>query len=280
MSAKPETAAADERMELVVLERDELRVAIERRAAQNARLARAILVGTGPQPERLDLSELFSAAEKATGLTREQLLAAAGELVDPEPRSERLPDAHTVARRRMETAAPKVNGESCIERHIRAVADRDPVRCDALEAVAAFLVAPESVLVLSGGVGTQKTGSACWALSQAPGQFVDAGDLLAIGIEDKARYLKLRQAKLVVVDDLGYEIDDTGKWKRAFTSLLNGWYASCAKVIMTCNLRKDEFKTAYGERVVDRLRECGRWVTVGGESVRPSLRQKPTAGSE
>jgi DNA replication protein DnaC len=109
------------------------------------------------------------------------------------------------------------------------------------------------------------------------GEYVEAADLIAVAIEDKARYLKLRKASLVVLDELGTETaDDKGYWQRTFNTLWNGWYAGCAKVIVTCNLSVEQFSTLYSERARDRLKERGRFLYIGGESLRrnPAKRQE------
>lgn len=216
------------------------------------------------------LRSVRQAALKATGLSGEELDAMAA-MAAEEP-VHAGPDARTIARGRLRRAgAPR--------RHIEHVVDQEPDECDALRAVRAFMGDPKAwCLVLSGGVGTQKTGSCCWALKhEEGGMFVEADELLAIALEDKPRYLRLKRAHLVVLDDLGCELrDPKGYWIKTFTTLMNGWYSACARVLITCNVSSDFFKQriedgGYGERVADRIREHGRFVEIAGESVRRRL---------
>jgi DNA replication protein DnaC len=206
------------------------------------------------------------AAMAATGMTKAELLAEAEKLPPP-------PVFHEVpvnrVRRRMEAAGvPEI--------HIRHLADEPPRPCRALERVQHLCSDPnENILVLSGGTGTMKTGSACQLLGTVDrGVFVVADELLAIAFEDKARLLELKRARAVVLDDLGREIiDDKGYWMRTFTSLMDAWYGSCAKVIITTNVEREPFLQQYDERALDRIRESGarQFVTLGGDSVRSQL---------
>jgi hypothetical protein len=84
-------------------------------------------------------------------------------------------------------------------------------------------------LVLAGGKGIFKTGSACWTLGQVDGGvFVEACDRLDIAFHDGAMFLRLRRAKFVVLDDLGAEEvgdgNDSGYFKRELNKLCKGWY--------------------------------------------------------
>jgi hypothetical protein len=203
-------------------------------------------------------------AQEATGLSREELMRLAEEEAR-KPREPLVPPMTAAERARRCMLSSGVPGL-----YVQCVADAEPIAYDALKAVQAF-AADDSlgVLVVSGGVGTYKTGSACWLLGQHEGEYVEAPDLLAIAIEDKPRYLRLRRARFAVLDDLGTEIQDAGGWwLKTFNTLFNGWYSGLSKVVITCNLTPEQFKGAYGERIVDRIRERGRWVDIGGESGR------------
>ncbi len=249
-------------------------VALQQRAAANARRIRDDEYARHAR-ETVELGDHWlAAAERATGLSRQELAALAEALPPPETFVDRRPTARQLARRWMVNAgAPEL--------HIQNVWDQDAIHCDALFAVRELMADPKlSLLVLSGGVGTRKSGSACWALSQREGGiYVQADELLPIAFEDKPRYLLLKRAPVVIVDDLGTEgPDDKGYWHRTFNTLVNAWYAGCRKVVFTCNMTKQQFKLppdkgGYGERVVDRIRECGRWISLGGESVRGQQRE-------
>ena len=159
------------------------------------------------------------------------------------------------------------------ERHIRAVFDREPIECKPLELVRKFLASDRDILVLSGTRGTRKSGSACWALTQRAGLFVTANDLSRIArsrAEDVQRKERLTHTcALLVIDDLGTEYnDDKGWFTHLLNDVVNDRYSNCLKTILVTNLEPERFKTTYGERVADRIRECGTFETIGGASVR------------
>lgn len=218
--------------------------------------------------EKSDLAETMAAIQKqaseATGLTVDELMAKADEIAAEEP-------AEVVPER---ISREKVAKRGVPELHLRSVYDREPEDGPALKLVRDFLADPaQIILVLAGGVGTRKTGAACWALTQRAGVFVlaeDLGKIAASRDEDSITlYRQAKNAGLLVLDDLGSEYhDEKGWYVRAFSSLINARYQACAKTIITANLTAEKFKQAYGERVVDRIREVGRFAIVGGASLR------------
>lgn len=217
------------------------------------------------------MADVRAAALRMTGLSPEELDRRVAE-VDAERAAERASyhtvtiDARRQARRRMRAAG-------VLEGHIEALADRDPINCPALRAVRALHEMPKGgLLVLSGGIGTRKTGSACWLLGQCEGGlYVKANQLLSIALSDNAQFLKLSHAPAIVLDDLGTEVHDNvnkGYFAQTITSLVDDWSYSKGRAVMTCNLDPAAFKQRYGERVADRIRERGRFVRIAGESVR------------
>lgn len=206
-----------------------------------------------------------------TGRTREQVIAAAEQqaLEDEKPKTA----ARTFAAERRRMVAAGVP-----ELYIQHVGDREPIDCEALQLVRAHAMRRSGFLVLGGGKGVQKTGSACWMLGQVEdGVFVDAVDLVDIAFHDRPMMLRLRRAKHVVLDDLGAEQTgstgaDAAQFSKALDTLWRGWYANDATVIVTGNFTKEQF-VAYGDRIKDRMAERGRFFTVGGASVRSAMRQ-------
>lgn len=251
-----------------------------------AERARLYIQAQAEEHERKRQSEVSALGFRETMQTLKQ--RAANELGVTVEEAERLgeqllsePDPQMSPARRMMLSA----GGKRIERHIRNVGDRAPDECEALTAVREFLADDKLwCLVLAGGKGTRKTGSACWALSRVEGgAFFEAPDLLEIAINDKPFMARIVKAPLVVIDDLGTERqDDKGVWLGTFQDMWNKLYAAAAKVIVTGNLYPQDvydkqdtkkllwpgFTRIYGERVADRFREGGRWRVIGGESVR------------
>lgn len=237
----------------------EARVEFQKAAAENARAVREAFDLAEQADTKGVLEEIIALGEKATGLKRDQLIAMA----EPQTGGVVIAVNHRkVARGRLERAgAPEL--------HIRNIADVDPVECDALKFTRDFITGDKSVLVLSGGLGTRKTGSACYALVMRDnGVFVKARHLGKIEIHDPSLLLRLSKARTVVLDELGCETPDNGFWLSVFNDLFDDWYSNCAKVVITCNLSREDFRKRYGERVYDRLKESGEWCDIGGESVR------------
>ena len=119
---------------------------------------------------------------------------------------------------------------------------------------------------------------------------------------DRREPVRLRQArddvlrsKALVLDDAGAEFADaSGSYRVDLDELVDRFYADARALVITTNLvyatprQRDEavraakergesadadvptFTDRYGERVTDRIRECGRWVSSRGGSQRRS----------
>ncbi len=173
------------------------------------------------------------------------------------------------------------------ELHLRHVYDKAPEEDDALRFAREFKDSDDLFLVLSGGLGTRKTGAACWLLTQlkleysdhfrSSGEdndtwrFISADDYSkSFGFDDKAQKLDddLRSVNWLVLDDLGTEFNDAKGWfAQHFNSLMNYRYSNMKRTIITTNQSVDEFKKLY-PRVWDRIRETGRFLIIGGASKR------------
>ena len=74
---------------------------------------------------------------------------------------------------------------------------------------------------------------------------------------------------LLVVDDLGAEyLDAKGFFGSLFDELVDCRYTSKLPTIITSNLDAAGFAARYGARVVDRIREAGRFIACGNTSLR------------
>jgi len=210
---------------------------------------------------------VMALACKATGLSEDELRRRAAEmdLTIPEtPMHETLEraDRDTVIRRRVPL------------KHIETIYDADPKMCDALAKVRRCVESPrQTFLVLSGGVGVYKTGSACWALTVKPGRFVFAEELARLAGardgEDANQWRMTRGTPLLVLDDLGNEyVDDKGWMAKVIRGLFDYRYANRLKTIVTTNLDAKQFMAIYGVPVFDRVREEGEFVDIHGKSNR------------
>jgi hypothetical protein len=213
---------------------------------------------------------MMAMACKATGMNEYQIREAAAKMGD-----------EILEPPRVQESRQTVCDRGVPEKHIKAIYDREPIECDALRAVRDFLAGDKTTLVLAGGTGTRKSGSACWALTQRPGVFVTEDEVLRLyasrAPEDIESWRRIRQAQVLVVDDIGEYSDDKGWGVKVITGLWNHRYSSELKLIVTVNKTPAEFKAEFGERIVDRVRESGRFVELGGQSVRGGNRDTPRA---
>jgi DNA replication protein DnaC len=132
----------------------------------------------------------------------------------------------------------------------------------------------KTVLLIGGAPGVGKTVGACIAAWRTPGsvRFVTAVDLVRHGAFDPEFWGDLSACAALVVDDLGSEpLDERGWALASILDLLSKRYDSQQKTWITLNLPIEKFFARYGrdgERLRDRLRECGRYVEVKGPSMR------------
>lgn len=137
----------------------------------------------------------------------------------------------------------------------------------------------EGIVVLSGLPGCGKTTAAAWWLLQprervpyvgtSSARFIDATGLARWPKYDNAEMLKLTRSRALVIDDLGVEYaDKKGAYSSLLDEVINSRYSAELPTVITTNLPGAEFKARYGERIADRIREAGRFVELGGESLR------------
>lgn len=166
------------------------------------------------------------------------------------------------------------------------------------QAVQAALGAVESgvmIVVLSGRRGCGKTVAAGrWLLGMAAawdarsdkfrygnggGLFLDATKLARWSRYNEEEMTRLERVGALVVDDLGIEYDDKhGAFRSFVDGLINARYSNSVPTLITTNLPANDFqsdgqkvegfKSRYGERVADRIREVGKFVELRGDSMR------------
>ena len=121
----------------------------------------------------------------------------------------------------------------------------------------------DNVFVMSGSKGIGKTvAAAWWALRRkSPPLFVRAATFAASSRYDrsdsdgKGRWLA---ASALVLDDLGAEfLDAKGSFLVDLDELVDVFYGDRRPLLITTNCPRGEFVKRYGERIVDRIRECG-----------------------
>jgi DNA replication protein DnaC len=136
----------------------------------------------------------------------------------------------------------------------------------------AFVATDRTLLALGGGTGTGKTTAAVWVALRAGG--ASPGFLRAADLEGRGRYDRelrgwLRERTCLVVDDLGAEVlDASGVFKSLLDEVIDLYYGSFKRIVLTTNLSGREVVQRYGQRVASRISEAGRWGDCGGEDLR------------
>ena len=158
-------------------------------------------------------------------------------------------------------------------RMLDAMSDGEPTkRTTALDAVTEWLASEErDLLVLSGGVGCGKTFAAAYACTQARWPvFCDPMTLGTLKRFDAQAVEPFVACSLLVIDDLGQEFaDDKGNAIQFIEALLARRQARKLRTLITTNLLPGQFKARYDERIADRIRESGKFVSCGESSMRP-----------
>lgn len=150
---------------------------------------------------------------------------------------------------------------------------------EAIGAVRDFYRSEAQMLVLSGTRGCGKTTAAGWWLTHQfspslyfdtkPVRFVDVIDFARTSRYDDGAMDELKLSRALVLDDIGMEyLDDKGAFASLFSGVLNSRYNGLLPTLITTNATAQEFKERYGERIVDRLREAGRFTELSSGSLR------------
>jgi DNA replication protein DnaC len=213
----------------------------------------------------------------------EALDAPAG-LIDPELEAEREQRAR--ARHRREFRAAAVERMPVTEEDARRIIEDKLDDRHALRVVKRWLeAAPCPWLVLSGGTGTGKTVAAAYAAAELGGMYVSAPELRPLFTRsawdrgaDRDRAEALMTTRLLVIDDLGTEVDEPEKFASELFKVLNA--RQRLRTIVTTNLSPERLldPKRYTDRVVDRLEHMtttsagvSAIFALGGKSLRRKL---------
>lgn len=156
--------------------------------------------------------------------------------------------------------------------------DREPIETSPLRSLRdAFGHLPPPVfVVLAGGVGVGKSCAAAWWATQHGARWIGAPALARLATWD-AQVEQLGRVQRLVIDDLGAEhLHEKSGFIALFDEVINARYAGLRQTVITTNMTAEDFRGRYGARVVDRIRERGQFVTVGGAS----LRKRPARGND
>jgi DNA replication protein DnaC len=145
----------------------------------------------------------------------------------------------------------------------------------AATAVARFVNAPPALrfLVLAGRKGTGKTFAMARAVWEFGGRYVDAQQLVASGTFEGSTWLDLGSCSLLAIDELGAEYPNPA-FEANLYALLDRRYRQGRRTIIATNLNAPAFKARYCEngldRLLERLKTGGRWLSLDGPSLRKS----------
>jgi hypothetical protein len=137
-------------------------------------------------------------------------------------------------------------------------------------------------LVLGADKGLGKSVAAAWWLSEtmhgqqsatcAGGEFTrwqSASALMQMNPYSDGFSALCREPGPLVLDDVGTEITDSkGNFASKLDALIDARSCEYLPLLMTTNLSVGAFKERYSERVVDRIREGGRYFGITGETMR------------
>ncbi|MFD5294738.1 ATP-binding protein [Streptomyces mutabilis] len=154
------------------------------------------------------------------------------------------------------------------------VADAKVMQAERKGPIASVIHGPS--LLLLGQTGVGKTHEAYGAMRElsvsgvyAQWQVTTAADLYAAlrprhGIDSEAEFRKYRDARLLLVDDLGTERKPTEFTEEINFRLINHRYEHHLPTLITSNLRPKELTERLGDRVVGRLAEMCQRIPMEG----------------
>lgn len=220
--------------------------------------------------------------------------APAGEVVDeflerirafeesPARKAERAEEEARIARM-TEQRRHQVFEETGVPLRIREIVTKPAL--DVTEAREALADIGHGIVVLSGVPGSGKTVAAAawirdviWAPDRVtayqgyqgrPPLFVTSHRLARWDRYDNDEMRKLLRADRLVIDDLGGEYaDQKGNFAALIDEIVLERHGQRRPLVMTTNLDAALFKERYEERVADRIRESGRFVSLAAGSMR------------
>lgn len=132
------------------------------------------------------------------------------------------------------------------------------------------LESTDPLICLSGNPGSGKTTAAGYSLFAVKrGLFVKAARLSRWDRYNNEEMQKLLSPAPLVIDDLGTEFQDAkGNFMALLDEVIDVRYDHSRRTVLTTNLDAASFKERYGERIADRIRESGRFVSLAGSSMR------------
>lgn len=204
-------------------------------------------------------------ADEIWSWTEEQWAAHDAEVAKERARHEHAAQAERERRRWVQLSA---NGFP--RRAIDAAKIADPKRAT-IARIATWDPKERNLLVIAGPPGCGKTVAAAWwaARQEREPSFVRATTFAASSRYDRDTRASWFEASGLVLDDLGSEyLDAKGSFLVDLDELVDVFYGDARPLLVTTNCKLDDFRTRYGERVMDRIRECGTFWSTHDKSMR------------
>ncbi len=130
----------------------------------------------------------------------------------------------------------------------------------------------KTALALLGGVGAGKSVAAtrvAWESQTRNPDFISATVLEKRGRYDKETSERLEKSSLLVLDDLGVEpLDSKGYFVSLIDELVDAFYGSKRRLVVTSNLSAKTIAERYGARIWSRLCEVGTIASCGNVDLR------------
>ena len=135
-----------------------------------------------------------------------------------------------------------------------------------------FVAGKMTGLLLAGGVGSGKTHAATWATyvigERYPG-FIRATELERRGRYDHDLTKWIAKRGTLVIDDVGVEpMDGKGYFLSLLDEIIDQFWGSCRRLILTTNLTAKQFADRYSARTWSRLCEMATIAECGKEDLR------------
>lgn len=151
----------------------------------------------------------------------------------------------------------------------------EPFQTKALEIVLQIVKEKnEGIYILSGKPGIGKTYAVCRGLLifcyggegksyPRSGVFASIGEVLEAFRKETSLKEKILNVRLLAIDDLGCEYADKNSYNNfIIDEIFNHLYAHSRFCLITTNLTVAQFKSKYSERLVDRVREFGKFIEI------------------
>lgn len=147
-----------------------------------------------------------------------------------------------------------------------------PEETEALVAVRRLLVPKgPAITILGGPKGRGKTTALAWFANQRHGLFLEAQDTVRMSMFAESDWRELAETPALALDECGAEFHGDVLAANLF-SMLNARIQNLRPTALATNLNATDFKARFlrgpMERLDDRFRACGAWVSLPGESMR------------